>query len=409
MKSKKIFILLVSMLMLLCLGLIYGWSIFVKPLEQEFGWDRSQTSLTFSISMAMFCIGGIVGGQLTQRKMKRTPLLIAAGVLLLAGFMAVSTSSQLSHFYIYYGVICGFAVGICYNVLISAVTMLFTAKQGLISGLLMMSFGFGGLILGSLCSTLIESMGWRSTFQIVGVIIGLIVVMGSLITQLVEGSIKEDADVHKNDETANRLTNSKDYLTRDMLKQPIFYIFALWLVLVSSSGLLILGHVAPAIFDLGVSPSIAAMAVGLVSVFNGIGRVSYGILYDRIGLVKTLWFISSCLLLGGLILSYAVVVQNIPLFFIGAAATGAGYGGSPISTSVVTNKLFGSKFFSGNFSLATSNLIIAALIGPTLAANLHEATGAYQTSFYALVIIAIITLITNFFLTREVNYWTMKG
>ena len=52
MKARKLTMIGMSVLMLLCIGLIYGWSIFVAPLEKEFGWARSQTSLTFTISMA---------------------------------------------------------------------------------------------------------------------------------------------------------------------------------------------------------------------------------------------------------------------------------------------------------------------------------------------------------------------
>lgn len=81
--------LLLSVVLLLCLGLIYAWSIFRVPLENEFGWSKAETSITFSISMMMFCLGGVVSGVLTERRGVRTTLILCA-VLLAAGFVSAS-------------------------------------------------------------------------------------------------------------------------------------------------------------------------------------------------------------------------------------------------------------------------------------------------------------------------------
>jgi len=392
------------MMMLLCLGLIYGWSIFVAPLEAEFGWVRSQTSLTFTISMAMFCIGGLAAGMLLSRGVKKSLLMIAAGALLLVGFYAASFSAQLIHFYIFYGILCGFGVGVSYNLLISSVTKLFPGKQGFISGILMMSFGFGGLVLGSLCSTLLVSMGWRSTFKVIGLLIGLIVMIGSIVIEAAgkriaaenQGSVKAGGEMAK-------VISAKEFTVREMIKNPTFSILFTWLVLLSSAGLMIIGHVAPSILELGASPATAALAVGVVSVSNGIGRVVFGLGYDRIGMNKTLWLINGCLLAAGILLSLAVNISNLSILFIGCAFMGISYGGSPVSTSAVVHKLFGHQNFSGNFSVAVTNLLFAALIGPTMAATLQGRTGSYQTSFYVLIGIGILALGLCWMLTRKIQ------
>lgn len=104
MNIKKIITVIVAMIMLLCLGLIYGWSIFVAPLEAEFGWSRAQTSLTFTISMAMFCIAGLIAGVLSRKKVKPFLQMVSAGIILLIGFVLASYSTELIHFYLAYGV-----------------------------------------------------------------------------------------------------------------------------------------------------------------------------------------------------------------------------------------------------------------------------------------------------------------
>ena len=60
--------LLLGVVLLLFLGLIYAWSVFRAPLEKEFGWSKAQTSVTFSVSMMMFCLGGLAGGILNGKK-----------------------------------------------------------------------------------------------------------------------------------------------------------------------------------------------------------------------------------------------------------------------------------------------------------------------------------------------------
>lgn len=404
MNFKKSLTVLTSMLMLLCLGLIYGWSIFVAPLEAEFGWVRSQTSLTFTISMAMFCIGGLAAGMLMIRGIRRSLLMFAAGGLLLAGFYAASFSTELTHFYIFYGVFCGFGVGVSYNLLISAVTKLFPGKQGFISGILMMSFGFGGLVLGSICSSLLVSMGWRSTFKVIGLLIGIIVMVGSVV---IEATGKRIASENQGQIKAvgekSQAVASKEYTIKEMLKSPTFAILFAWLVLLSSAGLMVIGHVAPSILELGASPATAALAVGVVSVSNGLGRVLFGLGFDRVGMKKTLWLINSCLLAAGVLLSLAVRVSNISILLVGCAFMGISYGGSPVSTSAVVHKLFGHQNFSGNFSVAVTNLLFAALIGPTMAANLQGSTGSYQTSFYVLIGVGILALGLCWILTRKIQ------
>lgn len=407
MKIERPLIVLTSMLMLLCLGLIYGWSIFVAPLEAEFGWARAQTSLTFTISMAMFCIGGLAGGMMMLRGAKRSLLMVTAGGLLLLGFYAASFSAALTHFYLFYGVLCGFGVGLSYNLLISAVTKLFPGRQGLISGILMMSFGFGGLVLGSLCASLLASMGWRSTFKVIGLLIGLIVVVGSLVIEFAGRRIAQEtaratpAKAGAKAEAAGH--ELVEYTVRQMIKTPAFAVLFAWLVLLSSAGLMIIGHVAPSVLELGASPATAALAVGVVSISNGAGRVMFGLGFDRLGMRRTLWLINLCLLTAGVLLSLAVSVSSIAILLAGCAFMGISYGGSPVSTSAVVHKLFGHQNFSGNFSVAVTNLLFAALIGPTVAASLQGSTGSYQTSFYVLIGIGLLALGLCWALTRQIR------
>jgi OFA family oxalate/formate antiporter-like MFS transporter len=413
MKTRKILIVIAGMAMLLCLGLIYAWSIFVAPLEAEFGWTRQQTSLTFTISMAMFCLGSLAGGMLGVKKARRLLLLVVSGIIIFIGFNAASTSTELVHFYIYYGVLCGTGVGLSYNIIISSITKLFPQNQGFISGVLMMSFGFGGLILGAVCTSLLLSYGWRSTFKLIALSIGGIVVLGAVIIEFASKGINPETEVAKakakgQSAGSNTIAPRRDYSPAEVIKDGTFQIFYLWLVLLSASGLMIIGHIAPCVLELGAAPATAALAVGTFSVFNGVGRVLLGISYDKIGMHKTLWTNSLTLLAAGIVLSVSLLIVSLPLLLFGCALMGFSYGGCPVSTSAVVNKLYGSKYFSSNFSLGVTCLLIAALIGPTLASALKTSSGSYQTSFYVLILMGLLTNLTCIFLTKKIKVFVAK-
>ncbi|MGI6730777.1 MAG: OFA family MFS transporter [Anaerovoracaceae bacterium] len=404
MNIKKIITVIVAMIMLLCLGLIYGWSIFVAPLEAEFGWSRAQTSLTFTISMAMFCIAGLIAGVLSRKKVKPFLQMVSAGIILLIGFVLASYSTELIHFYLAYGVLCGAGVGFTYNILISAVSKLFPDKQGFISGILMMSFGFGGLVLGSICSMLITTVGWREMFKVIGIAIGLIVIVSSVILKItLAQESNESATIQTKEKQANPEKNSNDMTTKEMVKDGTFKILYLWLVVLSSAGLLIIGHIGPLAGELGASATVIVWAVGMVSIFNGLGRVLCGISYDKMGAPKTLWTISACLVIASILLTVAVNMGSLPLLLVGSAALGISYGGSPTSTSALANRLYGSKNFSSNFSILVTNLLPAAIIGPNLASFLQGGSGSYHTTLYALIVLAIIGVVLCLAITKSME------
>lgn len=103
---------IIGFLISLTLGLLYAWSIFVVPLEKEFGWSRADTSLAFTISIIFFVVGMILGGKHTDKKGPRVVVSIGAACLT-AGFFLASFTGNLVTLYISYGVLCGCCLAGC--------------------------------------------------------------------------------------------------------------------------------------------------------------------------------------------------------------------------------------------------------------------------------------------------------
>ena len=164
-------------------GVLYAWSILKAPLAADFGWRASELALNFTLAMSFFCIGGLLGAQLSKRKGHRIALVIA-GVLSAAGFLltAALQGASVLTLYVTYGVLAGTGIGIAYNVVIATVSTWFPDQKGLCSGCLMMGFGASALVLGNGADALFKSaLGWRATYGILGVAICLVLVLAGLL------------------------------------------------------------------------------------------------------------------------------------------------------------------------------------------------------------------------------------
>lgn len=385
-----------SMMVLLCIGLVYGWSIFVAPLENEFGWERAETSLTFTISMSSLCIGLLAGGQMNKKKHRTILTLSLAGILIFSGFVLTSTIASLNGFYIFYGIFTGFGTGLAYVEIISIGSRIFPDKQGLTSGLLMMCFGLGGLVLGTICSTAMASVGWRIVFRVIGVSFGIFVILEGFMLKRKEASIDSKNNYIEDD--------SESYSTFQMVRTGSFKLLYLWLILLSASGLAVMGHIAPCMQELGTSTTTAAMIAGTVSFCNGLGRAISGILYDRFRFDKVIYFISIVYIAASIVGALAMLLNSSLLMAAGSVLMGLCFGSAPSSSSVIVIQLYGSKFFSSNFGAISTQVMIASLLGPYVSGKMYSMSNTYSTTFYMIVAFSILSFIIAMIFIKLTKY-----
>lgn len=258
--KKRILYLATGTIMLLFLGLLYAWSIFAVHFKKIYTvWTASQLSFTFTISMVFFCIGGFISGNLSK-KLKVNHIIIIAATLLCAGFLGLSKLNEqmpensLKMLYLFYGAFCGTGVGMGYNAVIGIVNKWFPEKVGFSSGILLMGFGFGGLILGSIVNVLVNYMGLDKTFLLLAVAVFLVLFSGSLILKAPDTkNIKVNLNIP--------YTKSKnDYTSSEMVKTPSFWSFFFWGIAVSSAGLLVISSAATIALTFG-APAVLGLLV----------------------------------------------------------------------------------------------------------------------------------------------------
>ena len=394
------FYLAVGVIAMLFAGILYAWSILKSPLAAEFSWGASELALNFTLAMSFFCIGGLVGAKISG---KSGPMiaLITSGVLSAAGFIltACIKSPSVWMLYVTYGVLAGLGIGIAYNVVIGTVSAWFPDKKGLCSGCLMMGFGASALILGNVANSLFNtSLGWRTTYVILGIAICVVIVVAALILK------KPSADVTFPNVSNKKAAKGEDFEKRDftttqMLCRPSFWMAFISISFLAAVGSSVISFAKDLALSVSAPESLAVSLVGALSVCNGIGRILTGAVFDAIGRRKTMLLANVMTIVAAGITLLAVSVGSLPLCIAGLCLTGISYGSCPTITAACTSSFYGMKYFSSNMAIMTFTVMAGSLIA-TVSNKVLELTGGYTATFAMLLSLTFVALVVNLFIKK---------
>ncbi|MBE6803087.1 MAG: OFA family MFS transporter [Ruminococcaceae bacterium] len=395
--NKRWLFLGVGVFTMLFSGVLYAWSILKIPFKEVFGWSDKSLALNFTLTMCFFCLGAFFGSLICKRIGPKITLIIA-GLLVGVGFISTGfLKPELPYLlYVTYALLSGTGIGISYNVVVSTVNSWFPDKKGLCSGCLMMGFGISTLLLGNVVSSLFENenVGWSKAYIILGAVVGVVIIIAGIILK------KPSADISFPQPKAKKSTKKenfevRDYTTKEMLKSFTFWRAFVFMILITAVGNTVISFARDLVISVDAAPALATTLVGVLSIFNGIGRILTGALYDALGR-KTTMLASNILTIfaAGLTL-VAVLTNSLPLCIVGLCLTGLSYGSCPTITSAFTASFYGTKYFPTNYSITNFNLIVASFIA-TFSSSLLTSTGSYTAPFILLLSLAVVALGLNF-------------
>ena len=381
-------------------GVLYTWSVIKTPLANEFGWGASELALNFTLAMSFFCVGGLLGAKIYKSAGNRIAL-ISAGILAALGFVLTAFLNNVSvlMLYITYGVIASLGIGIAYNVLIATISAWFPDKKGLCSGCLMMGFGASALILGNVANALFNSaVGWRFTYVILGIAIGVVLILSGLLLKKPEPQIVfPKPKASKNAKT--EAFDVQDYTSVQMLCRPSFWMAFICISFLAAVGSSVISFAKDLALSVNATESLAVSLVGVLSVCNGLGRILTGALFDNIGRRKTMLLANVLTIGAASVVLLAVSIGSLPLCIVGLCLTGISYGACPTITAAFTSSFFGMKYFSNNMALMTFTVMGGSLIA-TVSNKILEVTGGYTATFMMLLSLSFVALILNIFIRR---------
>ena len=390
MKQKKAWLYVaLGVLVLLCAGMVYAWSVLSAPIARDFPqWSAAQLSLAFTLVMIFFCLGGLVGGALAGKLSQKTLLLLAA-LLFFAGFFLTGRIQTLRGLYLSFGLVCGLGSGFAYNAVIATVNKWFPDKQGLVSGLLLMGFGLSSLLIGKLYQALTpETAGaWRASFTVLGVATALCVGLCGLFLEKPGPEFIPPPAARRRPRAENPV--AMEATTAQMLRQGSFWLFYVWAILLTAAGLALVSQAGGMARELqaGISASSVATLVGVIAVCNALGRVLTGALYDRCGRAAAMQSVNVLFLLAGGVLLFALLSGRSALLVPGFVLGGLAYGGVTPTNTAFVSSYYGLKHFALNLPIFVTNLIPASF-GSTVAGALYDASGSYRLCFILVLALA---------------------
>lgn len=380
--STRCLVVLGAVLIQICIGAVYSWSLFNEPLTSKFGWSNNDVVFTFSIVIFMFAFTTLFSGRL-QDKIGPKRVSLIGGIIYGLGLILTSTATSIIQLYVYYGVIAGIGIGFCYVCPLSTCIKWYPNKKGLITGITVGAFGLGSLIFKAIIETLLSSKGVSQTFLYLGIIYLILIIIGSQFLKL-----PSQESTSKNNNT--NMLNENNYTSKEMIKTKTFPILWIIYLLGTMSGLLVIGLAKDIGVQLaGLDDSTAANVVAIIALFNAAGRLIWGALSDKLGRIRVLLILFIITSLSMFYMSF-MSLQAIS-FFIAASSITFCFGGFLAVFPTITGDFYGMKNLGGNYGIVYQAYGISAIVGPMIAAN----TGSLITTFLIAGILSIAGIILS--------------
>lgn len=386
------------------IGSVYAWSNFTNPLMEEFGWTSQQVQLTFSLAILFLGLSAAFLGHFVEKYGPRAAGLLAAaffGVGVIGAGFAVSIGS-LTLLYATYGVLGGIGLGVGYIAPVSTLVKWFPDRRGLATGLAIMGFGFAAAISSPVMEILINSVGIANTFYILGASYLVIMTLSSLYLEKPPVNWVPEGFNEKMKSGKSRIKEDLSQLTANQaIKTSRFYYLWIMLFINVTCGIAILSAAKPlAQESIGLSTAEAAALVGVLGIFNGLGRIGWASISDFIGRPNTYttFFVIQIIL-------FAVLphTQEAILFQVMLAIVYTCYGGGFAAIPAYIGDLFGTKQLGAIHGYILTAWAAAGLAGPMFAAWMKDTTGSYATSLTFFAGMFVIALAVSILIRRDIN------
>ncbi len=373
--KNRYLILAMGMIIQLCAGIIYMWSVFRGPVSTHLSWDPASAAITSSIMLSTFVLGIIIGGRM-QDKYSPSPVALSGGILLGLGMVLSAFIPQSSPWliYIFYGIIGGFGVGCVYTTTVSVVQKWFPDRRGFATGMMVGAFGFSLVLFAPLTKMLLANWGVPKTFIFFGVLFIVICSVCSLFL----------ANPEAKQQGSTSASTQKQYTTGEMLKTKEFYLLTFSMFFLLPAYFILNPLFISLGIERGLTESMATFGVMLTGVASASGRLLISWFSDYVGRKAGIATISLITLAAALVMIFA---QGV-LFLVCITAIAFSFGGSASVYAATAADLFGTKHMGFNYGCVMVGFGASALIFQILSNNL-----SVTYSFIVAAVGCVITLV----------------
>lgn len=377
--KNRYLILAMGMVMQLCAGIIYMWSVFKGPVSQHLSWSPANAAITSSVMLSTFVLGLIIGGRM-QDKYSPSPVALSGSILLGLGMILSAFTPQSTPWliYVFYGMIGGFGVGCVYTTTVSVVQKWFPDRRGFATGMMVGSFGFSLVLFAPITKSLLANWGVPKTFIFFGALFFVICSICSLF--LSNPETKQQSPI--------TVSTQKQYTTLEMLKTKEFYLLTFSMFFLLPAYFILNPLLISLGIERGLTENMAAFGVMLTGIASASGRLLTSWFSDYAGRKAGIVVISLITLVAALVMIFA---QNV-MFLICIIAIAFSFGGSASVYAATAADLFGTKHMGLNYGCVMVGFGVSALIFPIIS-NVLASIGVHTYSFIVAATGCVITLI----------------
>src|ERR1035437_9175144 len=369
-----------ALVMQICLGVLYAYSVFRGPLTKELGYTVKQTGYPLMASFLFLAVRMIFAGRWQDKAGPRTVGLVGGVLLAIGCVIAGVMYKDLAGLIIGYGVIGGLGGGVALGTPIAAWIKWVPDKRGTITGLAVFGFGAGTLVFGPLIGKLIASNGIATTFFIIAAIM-LVFVCGAAATFKVPPAGYKPAGWNPPAPAPGAQIVKTNYLPNEIIQTTSFWVLWFIFFIGAAAGLMIIGQAVPIGVEVAkLDKATAAAGLGTMALLPGIGRLFWGCVSHKLRRPKT---IIACFVM--YILAFVFVLPNsntFMLWLVGVCAVGFAYGGYLSLMPSLTADYFGTKSLGANYGYLFSAWGIAGVCGPFMIDFIKTSTGAFTNAMY---------------------------
>ena len=364
MLKNRILLVLSCIILSLCIGSIYSWSIFILPIQELTNFSFTSIQLVFCITIFTLGLTTSFGGKFIN-SIEPYIMSLLGSIIFLIGM--VCTGFALIHIpqfiYITYGLCIGIAVGIIYLIPIPLLLQEFPNNPALGSSISILAFGFGSAIFVPLAN-LFTSI--NDAFMYIGLLYGILMIISSLLLK------------NKKYQSANRENNNSLTVNQALKTKEFYYILGM----IFTNILIGIALISIA-YPLGLELSLnAAVLVSIIGLCNGLGRPIWASIADKIGHIKIYKILFTTQIISILLLIFNInyILTLLSLFLI-ASCYGAGFSCCP----ALCAKVFGTNHAGEIFGKVLLAWGLAGLIGPFLITLIY---GYFYSYLYSIVLIS---------------------
>lgn len=378
----------------LCMGSVYAWSIFRRPIESLLRIGATESGIPYMVFLVCFALVMPFAGSLLDNFGPRK-VIILGGAFVGAGWILSSYATNLLSLTISYGVIAGSGVGLVYGAPIMVATKWFPEKKGFAVGLTLAGFGMSPFVTAPLSNALIGQYGVMLTFRILGLAFLAVIILLALPIKLPAPTWKPEGwcPTRSKESTVN-------WTTAEMLKSKVFYSLWVCFVIGTMGGLMAIGISSPVAEEvININPQTAALAVSMFAIFNGISRPFFGWLTDRFTPKATSLVAFAMVATASIGMLFATEGHTL-LYLISFTGFWMTLGGWLAIAPAATATFFGSKHYAKNYGVIYTAYGVGAVLGTFLSGRLRDLLGSYLYAFYPTALLALLGMAITIALIR---------